>query len=63
MPTNAVHQCQCDVCSGKDATHPDRVRHRQLNLVLSRLDEQQRRWVVALEAQRLGHGEPRSCRG
>ena len=30
--------------------------HAQLNLFLSRLDEQQRRWCVALEAKKLGHG-------
>jgi len=27
-----------------------------MNLLLSRLDEQQRRWYVALEADRIGHG-------
>lgn len=27
-----------------------------MNLYLSRLDEQQRRWYVALEAKKLGHG-------
>ena len=27
-----------------------------MNLFLSRLDEQQRRWYVALEAKKLGHG-------
>jgi hypothetical protein len=30
-----------------------------MNLLLSRLDEQQRRWYVALEADRLGHGGDR----
>ena len=30
--------------------------HRQLNLLLSRLDEQQRRWVAGREAKRRGHG-------
>ena len=30
--------------------------HTQLNLVMSRLDEQQRRWLAAVEANRLGHG-------
>jgi hypothetical protein len=30
--------------------------HRQVNLLLSRLDEQQRRWFVALEANRIGYG-------
>ena len=27
-----------------------------MNVLLSRLDEQQRRWYVALEAKKLGHG-------
>lgn len=30
-----------------------------MNLLLSRLDEQQRRWYVALEADRIGHGGDR----
>jgi hypothetical protein len=30
--------------------------HRQMNVFLSRLDEQQRRWYVALEAKKHGHG-------
>jgi hypothetical protein len=48
-----AHQCPCDTCrdGGPDAEH-----HRRLNPVLSRLDEQQRRWVAALEAGRRGHG-------
>jgi len=29
-----------------------------MNLLLSRLDEQQRRWYVALEAKKLGRGGP-----
>jgi hypothetical protein len=49
-----VHDCGCAEClAGK---HPERDDHRQLNLLLSRLDEQQRRWVAAREAMRLGHG-------
>jgi hypothetical protein len=27
-----------------------------MNVLLSRLDEQQRRWCVAVEADRIGHG-------
>ena len=27
-----------------------------MNLLLSRMDEQQRRWYVALESMRIGHG-------
>jgi hypothetical protein len=49
------HRCQCPQCQ-QEADHPDKQRHRQMNLFLSRLDEQQRRWYVALEANRLGHG-------
>ncbi len=36
--------------------HPDRELHRQMILVFSRLDEQQRRWFAALESNRLGWG-------
>ena len=30
--------------------------HHQINVVVSRLDEQQRRWYAAVEANRRGHG-------
>ena len=50
----AVHECGCAECRAGD--HPDRDDHRQLNVLLSRLDEQQRRWVAGREAARLGHG-------
>ena len=30
-----------------------------MNLLLSRLNEQQRRWYLAVESQRLGHGADR----
>jgi hypothetical protein len=49
-----VHQCPCDAC--RTGVGPDAEHHRRLNLILSRLDEQQRRWVAAVEAERLGHG-------
>lgn len=49
-----VHQCPCEAC--RVGTGPTAEHHRRLNLILSRLDEQQRRWVAALEAQRLGYG-------
>jgi hypothetical protein len=55
MADIVVHQCQCPVCSA-DADHPDRQRHHCINLVLSRLDEQQRRWLAALESLKIGHG-------
>lgn len=51
----SVHQCQCPICQAA-AAHPVKALHFQMNLYLSRLDEQQRRWYVALEAQKIGHG-------
>src|SRR5271170_577721 len=49
-----VHECSCADCRAGE--HPAREDHKQLNLLLSRLDEQQRRWVAAREAKRLGYG-------
>src|SRR5487761_39021 len=55
MDDVAVHPCQCPLCAaGTD--HPERQLHRQLNRVLHRLDEQQRRWVAGLESKKMGHG-------
>ena len=50
-----VHQCQCPICQVSEA-HLVKELHSQMNLYLSRLDEQQRRWYAALESQKLGHG-------
>jgi hypothetical protein len=50
--------CQCPMCQ-QEGEHPDRELHRHINLLFSRLDEQQRRWFVALEADRIGHGGDR----
>ncbi len=55
MPNSVVHVCQCPNCQQAD-NHPDQKLHQQMNLLLSRLDEQQRRWYVAVEANRIGHG-------
>src|SRR6266446_1424778 len=55
MQEATVYQCRCPHCSLSE-DHPDRRLHGQFNLLLSRLDEQQARWVVAWEAKRLGHG-------
>jgi hypothetical protein len=41
---------------GFDAPHSDQALHRRMNVFLSRLDEPQRRWFAALEADRFGHG-------
>src|SRR5215210_3315630 len=58
MPTETIHACQCGPCRHGEA-HTERERHRQMNVFLSRLDEGQRRWYLALESQRLGHGADR----
>lgn len=50
-----IHQCECAICQQSES-HPDQRVHQQMNLLLSRLDEQQRRWYAAIEAQKLGHG-------
>ena len=55
MPISDVHHCQCADCQPGEE-HPDKRLHQQINLLLSRLDEQQRRWYVAVEANRMGHG-------
>lgn len=58
MPDSGVHDCECPHCQ-QDTPHPDQELHRQMNLLLSRLDEQQRRWYVAVESTRLGAGGDR----
>jgi hypothetical protein len=55
MPARDVHRCQCPACQQPDG-HPDQELHAQMNLLLSRLGEQQRRWYAALESAKLGHG-------
>ena len=52
MPRAEVHHCECPHCQ-QEMPHPDQELHRQMNLLLSRLDEQQRRWYVAVESQRV----------
>jgi hypothetical protein len=39
--------------------HSDKKLHHQFNVFLARLDEQQRRWAVALESKKMGHGGDR----
>lgn len=46
---------QCESCQ-KPAYHPYKQHHHMMNLLLSRLNEQQRRWYVAVEAEKIGHG-------
>lgn len=55
MQEASVHVCQCAICRGPEA-RPERLLHHRMNLLLSRMDEQQRRWYGALESLRVGHG-------
>ncbi len=58
MSEPIVYQCQCPTCL-LGVEHPDRSLHTRMNLLLSRLDEQQRRWYVAVESTRVGYGGDR----
>ncbi|MHB8629468.1 MAG: hypothetical protein ACYDBJ_23880 [Aggregatilineales bacterium] len=49
--TNPVRECQCADCLGA-AGHPNKQLQRQMNWLVSRLDEQQRRCILL--ANRLG---------
>ncbi len=51
MSIDTIHQCQCEQCQ-KAGDSIEKVLHYQINLVMSRLDEQQRRWYAAVEANR-----------
>jgi hypothetical protein len=51
----SIHQCQCAYCR-QAQDFQVREQHQQMNLFVSRLDEQQRRWYAALESKRMGHG-------
>ena len=58
MPQQEVYQCQCPNCHSQEYHHDQEI-HGQMNLLLSRLDEQQRRWYAAVESAKLGHGGDR----
>jgi len=49
-----VHECECSACL-QSKENPDWQIHHRMNVFLDRLDEQQRRWYVALESQKIGH--------
>ncbi len=51
MSRKAIHQCQCDKCQ-EEGDHKEKKLHHQINLVMSRLNEQPRRWYAAVEANR-----------
>src|SRR3954453_832668 len=58
MSGGAVHGCGGCPCRRGEA-HANREYHHQMNLLLSRLNEQQRRWYLAVESERLGYGADR----
>lgn len=49
------HRCHCADCTAV-APHPNKLLHQRMNRFLTRLNEQQRRWYVALESMKVGHG-------
>jgi hypothetical protein len=55
MQEASIHVCQCEACRRLDS-NPDKLLHLRVNLLVSRLDEQQRRWYVASESMRIGYG-------
>ena len=55
MADTTIHQCECPRCQAGQ-NHPDRQWHAHVNLLLSRLDEQQSRWLAALQSQKVGYG-------
>src|SRR5437870_4882070 len=58
MQEALVYSCRCADCL-QPLEHPNKDLHRCLNLFLSRLDEDHRRWFVALESMKVGHGGDR----
>ena len=58
MVASTIVECQC-AHGQQEGMHPDRALHQRMNVFMSRLDEAQRRWYVALESQRIGLGGDR----
>lgn len=62
MPRSSyVHICECPVCEGAALEEAAAIRahHHRMNLLLSRLDERQRRWYAALQSYEIGRGGDR----
>ena len=51
-----LNHCVCPICQASDPRHPERLRHQQINLLLSVMDARQRRLFAAYEAERIGQG-------
>lgn len=57
MQDAGVRLCQCPECLAGDSWTTEN--HRLFNILLERLDEDHRRWFVALESLKVGHGGDR----
>ncbi len=55
MVQKSAHQCDCKDCQ-EEGDSPTKKHHQHINLFMSRLDEQQRRWYVAVESEKRGYG-------
>jgi hypothetical protein len=58
LSNKPIHQCECEICRS-EGEHSEKILHHQINVVMSRLDEQQQRWYAGVEANRHGHGGTR----
>ena len=53
-----IHECECEICrTGSDLAVA--LQHRRMNLLLSRLNEPQRRWYVGMLSQQPGQSSDR----
>ncbi len=51
MPiTEKIHECECEDCQ-EEKEHPNRALHQQINVLVSRLDEQQLEMVCGFGVQ------------
>lgn len=57
MEQGHMHRCKCSEC--KRFNSPTKVIHAQMNVLLSTLDERQRRLYAGLESKKMGHGGDR----
>ena len=55
MADRTPRACQCAACVAGEE-HADFEHHRRINLLMGRLDEQQRRWFAAVESKKIGYG-------
>lgn len=56
--SKAIHQCECKQCCGVQDP-ASQAQHQQINLLLSRLNEPQRRWYVGALSQQPGQPSDR----